>query len=105
MKLRNDSAGREMFMTKSLSQFWRSMLSSEPKLSTEALRVIISFASAYLCESEFSALMHIRSEACNQLDLEDDMRIAISKTRPRISRLACNMQQQKQKGLHSFVFD
>ena len=82
-------------MTKSLSQFWSSMLTSYRKLSMEALRVIVPFASTYLCESAFSALMHIKSKARNQLDVEDDMRIAISKTQPRISRLACNMQQQK----------
>ena len=95
LELRNDSAGREIFMTKSLSQFWSSMLTSYSKLSMKALRVIVPFASFYLCESGFSALMHIKSKACNQLDVEDDMRIAISKTQPRISRLACNMQQQK----------
>ena len=88
LELRNDSAGCEIFMTKSLSQFWSSMLTSYPKLSTEALRVIVPFASTYLCESGFSPLMHIKSKARNQLDLEDDMRIAISKTQPRISRLA-----------------
>ena len=95
LELRNDSAGCEIIVTKSLSQFWSSMLTSYPKLSTEALGVIVPFASTYLCESGFSPLMHIKSKARNQLDLEDDMRIAISKTQPRISRLACNMQQQK----------
>ena len=95
LELRNDSAGREIFMTKSLSQFWSSMLTSYPKLSTEALRVIVPFASTCLCESGFSALMHIKSKARNHLDVEDDMRTAISKTQPRISRLACNMQQRK----------
>ena len=95
LELRNDSAGREIFVTKSLSQFWSSMLTSYPELSKEPLRVIVPFASTYLCESGFSALMHIKSKARNQLDVEDDLRIAISKTQPRISRLTCNMQQQK----------
>ena len=71
------------------------MLTSYPNLSTVALRAIFPFASTYLCESGFSALMHIKSKTRNQLDVEDDMRIAISKTQPRILRLACNMQQQK----------
>ena len=95
LKLRNDSAGREIFMTKSLPQFWSFTLTSYPKLSTEAWRAIVPFASTYLCESGFSALMHIKSKARNQLDVEDDMRIVISKVQPRISRLACNMQLQK----------
>ena len=77
------------------------MLTSYPKLSTEALRVIIPFVSTYLCESGFSAFMYIKSKARNQLDVEDDIRIAIFKTQPRVSRLACNMQQQKS---HQSVF-
>ena len=65
LELRNDSDGREIFMAKSLSHFWSSMLTSYPKLSTEALRVIVLFVSTYLCESGFSALIHIKSKAPN----------------------------------------
>ena len=36
LELRNDSAGREIFKTKSLPQFWSSMLTFYPKLSMEA---------------------------------------------------------------------
>ena len=94
-ELRNDTACRELYMIKSLPQFWSSLLQSYPKLSTEALRVVVPFASTYLCESGFSALMHIKSKARNQLNVEDDMRLAISKTRPRISKLAADIQPQK----------
>ena len=90
LELRNDSASCEMFMTKSLSQFWSSMF-SYPKLSTKSSRVIVPFAFTYLYKSGFSALMHIILKARNQLDVEDNIRIPISKTRPRISRLICNM--------------
>ena len=45
LDLRNDPASSEMFMKKSLSQFWCTMLRSYPKVSTEALRVIVPFAS------------------------------------------------------------
>ncbi|XP_076806902.1 zinc finger BED domain-containing protein 5-like [Clavelina lepadiformis] len=94
LDLRNDSASREMFLEKSLTQFWCIMLRSYPKVSKEALRVIVPFALTYLCESGFSALVHIKSKARNQLNVEDDMRLSISKTKPRISRLVSNMQQQ-----------
>jgi len=95
LDLRNDSAGREMFLEKSLTQFWCIMLRSYPKVSTEALCVIVPFASTYLCESGFSALVHIKSKTRNQVNVEDDMRLSISKTQPRISRLVSDMQQQK----------
>ena len=84
-----------MFMEKSLSQFWCTMLRSYRKVSTEALRVIVPFASTYLCETGFSALVHIKSKARKQLNVEDDMRLTISKTQPRISKLASDIQQQK----------
>ena len=71
------------------------MLQSYPKLSTEAVRVIVPFTSIYLCESGFFILMHIKSKARNKLDVDDEMRLAITKIRPRISKLASDMQQQK----------
>ena len=83
-----------MFMEKSLSQFWCTMLRSYPKVSTEALRVIVPFASTYLCKTGFSTLVYITSKASNQLNVEDDMRLAVTKTPPRISKLASEMQQK-----------
>ena len=70
------------------------MFRTYPILSMAALRVIIPFASTYLCESGFSTLVHIKSKARNQLNVEDDMRLAISKTQPCIAMLAAEMQQQ-----------
>ena len=51
--------------------------------------------STYLCETGFFALVHIKSKARNHLNVEDDMRLATSKTQPRISKLASDIQQQK----------
>ena len=92
LDLRNDSASREMFMEKSLSQFWCTILRLNPKVSTEVLRVIVPFASTLLCETGFSALVHIKSKARNQLNVEDDMRLAIFKPQPRILKLASDIQ-------------
>ena len=71
------------------------MLRSYPKVSTEALRVIVPFASTYPCETGFSALVYIKSKARIQLHVEDDMGLAISKTQPHISKLVSDIQQQK----------
>ena len=95
LDLRNDSAGREMFMEKSVSQFWCTMMRSYPKVSTEAFRAIVPFASTYLCETGFSAFVHIKSKARNQLNVENDLRLAISKTQLHISKLTSDIQQQK----------
>ena len=61
----------------------------------EALRVIVQIASTYLFESGFSTLMHSQSKARNKLDVEDTIRLAITETRPRILKLASDMQHQK----------
>ena len=61
----------------------------------EALRIIVPFASTYLCESGFSTLMHSKSKVCNKLNVKEEMSLVITKARPYISKLAFNMQQQK----------
>ena len=71
------------------------LLRSYPKVSTEALRVIVPSASTYPRESGFSTLVHVKSKARNQLNVGDDIRLAISKTQPCISKLVADMQPQK----------
>ena len=92
LDFRNDSAGRAMFMMNLLTQFWISMLQSYPKLSTEALHVIVPFTSTYLCESGFSTLMHIKLKARYKLDVKDEMKLVITETPPRTTKLASDMQ-------------
>ena len=42
----------------------------------------------YLCKSGFSALVHIKKKARNQRKVKDDIRLALSSTKPRIPKLA-----------------
>src|SRR6218665_875060 len=44
-----------------------------------AYRVLRPFTSAYLCESWFSTLLHIKTKARNRLNVEDEMRLALEK--------------------------
>ena len=59
-----------------------------------ALRVLVPFASTYLCEAGFSTLFNIKTKNRNRLDVGDDMRLALTNARPRISKLAAEMQHQ-----------
>ena len=47
-----------------------------------------TFATTYLCKSGFSALVHIKKKARNQRKVKDDIRLALSSTKPRIPKLA-----------------
>ena len=60
LDMRNDSSARELFLEKSLSQFWVSMQLSYPKISRAALKIVVPFVSTYLCERGFSTLVQIK---------------------------------------------
>uniref|UniRef100_UPI00358FBA27 zinc finger BED domain-containing protein 5-like n=1 Tax=Myxine glutinosa TaxID=7769 RepID=UPI00358FBA27 len=94
LDLRNDSPARDLFQEKSVTQFWCAMHQSYSKVSMLALRVLLPFASTYLCEAGLSTLVHIKTKTRNRLDVEDDMRLALPNTPPRIPRLAAQMQPQ-----------
>ena len=55
--------------------------------------VLIPFATTYLCELGFSALLDIKTKQRNRLDTIDDMRVALSKPIPQF--LVENKQQQQ----------
>ena len=94
LDLRNDSSARDLFKEKSMTQFWCAMYQSYSKVSMTALRVLVPFASTYLCEAGFSTLVNIKTKNRNRLDVGDDMRLALTNARPRISKLAAEMQHQ-----------
>lgn len=95
LDLKNDSSSRDLFREKELSQFWCAMYGSYPKVSMEALKILIPFVSTYLCESGFSTLLQIKTKTRNRLNVEDDMRLALSQTQPRISNLVSQIQAQQ----------
>ena len=57
--------------------------------------MLISFATTYLCESGFSALLSIKTKSRNHLSAQADMRVAISNKLPRFEKLLSNKQEQK----------
>ena len=67
-----------------LSQFWFAMRESFPQVSELAFRILLPFATTYLCESDFSALVHIKRKARK---IEDDVRLVLSNTKLRIPKI------------------
>ena len=53
----------------------------------KALRVLLPFATSYLCEVGFSAVAVIMSKYRNKIDIEREMRVAISNIVPRFDKM------------------
>lgn len=70
-----------------LKVFWCSMYQSHPKVSEAALRLLLPFSTTHWCESGFSTLLQIKNKSRNRLDVDPDMRCALSAPQPRIRRL------------------
>ena len=77
-----------------LDEFWCKMVQTYPTLAKRAFQVIVPFVTTYLCESGFSLLVTIKTNARNKLNVTLDMRVALSNTSPRIDPLVANRQQQ-----------
>ncbi|XP_023216822.1 zinc finger BED domain-containing protein 5-like, partial [Centruroides sculpturatus] len=92
LDLRNDSSAHNLFNEKLLTHFWCDMYHSYPNVIMLAFRVLVPFVSTYLCESGFSTLLRLKPKERNELNVENNMRLALTKTHPRILRLVNNMQ-------------
>ena len=58
-----------------------------PSLAKQAINTQIPFATTYRYEAAFSALVTIKTKQRNRLDVQHDMRVALSKTQPQFSVL------------------
>ena len=52
-----------------------------------ALEVLTPFANTYLCEAAFSTLLAIKIKSRNRLEVTNDMRVALAKTKPTLEEL------------------
>ena len=75
------------FNAKTLEEFWCSQQQTYQSLAKQAIRSMIPFATTYLCEAGFSALMTMKTKHRNRMDVQHDMRVALSKTYPQFSDL------------------
>ena len=72
---------------RSLTEYWISVEKEYPRLSEAAVIVLLPFGTTYLCEMTFSALSYIKNKCRSRLEAEDDLRVAVSHIKPRISLL------------------
>lgn len=87
IELSSDRTLRTRFDSKTLDEFWISVKDEYPQLASAALDVLMPFGSTYLCEKTFSALTYIKNKHRSRLNVEDDLRVAVSKIKPRMDLL------------------
>ncbi|KAK4308214.1 hypothetical protein Pmani_020061 [Petrolisthes manimaculis] len=90
----NDSTAKDSFDSLSLTRFWSTMACSYPTLAKNCVRNLLMFPSTYRCEQGFSALCLIKNKLRSRFAVKDDIRVALSKTVPRIDLLVANKQAQ-----------
>jgi len=92
----HDSTVKASFEDESLEKFWGMMEKAYPKVAEKPLTLLTVFPSTYICESEFSSVVAVKTKARNRLlDLDSDLRCAISKITPCISLIVGKKQEQK----------
>jgi len=72
--------------------FWISVRKEYQELSNIAVKVLIGFSTTYLCERGFSSLTYLKSKYRNKLNVEDDLRLYLTKLEPNIEEL-CKKKQ------------
>jgi hypothetical protein len=92
--LQSKTLPKQGFVNQNLDEFWCSQIAAYPVLAKKALSPLIPFTTTNLCESGFSTFVSVKTKARNRLNARHDMRLALSKTVPRISILTDRKQQQ-----------
>lgn len=78
-----------------LGQFWIYTKKEYPSLTKLAHSVLLPFSTLYLCEVAFSTLNEIKNKKRERLiNVEEELRVALSKISPRIDTLCKKYQSQ-----------
>ena len=90
--LSSDLTLKSLYNLNLLISFWVKARSEFPLVGCKALRVLVPFATSYLCEAGFSAAAVIKSKYRNKIDIERDMCVAISNIAPRFNKMCIEQQ-------------
>ena len=95
IELQESEVKKRDFNTTNLQTFWCQQIEDYPLIAKVALEVLMPFVTTCLCEHAFSILVDVKAKKRNRLACKNDMRIAVSETKPQISQLVTEKQQQK----------
>ncbi|CAK1586376.1 unnamed protein product [Parnassius mnemosyne] len=92
IELSCDSSLKLQYDKDKLLEFWNSVSHKYRAISYAALRVLLPFATSYLCETGFSAVAVIKNKYRSKINAEKEMGVAISKLEPRFEKLCSEKQ-------------
>ncbi|KAL4153497.1 hypothetical protein QTP88_001330 [Uroleucon formosanum] len=92
IELSCDSSLKSKFTNMELTKFWISIKNEYPLVCEKALRVLIPFSTSYLCEAGFSAVAVIKSKYRSKINVEKEMRVAVSSLIPRFEKICSDVQ-------------
>lgn len=86
------SSMRLKFPSKSLCQFWLGVEREFPLIGQKAVEILLPCATSYLCETGFSAVASLKTKYRSRLNIENDLRVAISKLQPSFEQICSEKQ-------------
>ena len=90
--LSSDLILKSLYNLNLLISFWVKARFEFPLVGCKPLRVLVPFATLYLCKAGFCAASIIKSKYRNKIDIERDMRVAISNIAPRFNKMCIEQQ-------------
>ena len=87
-----DNSLKRKFNLVNPTNFWISLNDEYPTLTKKALQMFFLFATSYLCEAGLSAMAVIKSKYRSRINVEREMRGAVSKIFPRFEERCKNKQ-------------
>ena len=95
INLSSDRTLKIKFSEMVLEEFWIFVQEEYSALSMKALKILLQFSTSYLCELGFSIVTNIKTKKRATLtNLDEELRVAISKIRPNITEICKNRQAQ-----------
>jgi hypothetical protein len=92
IELSCDNSSKARFGSTELTEFLISIRDEYPLLSDKAQRILIPFATSYLCEAGFSAVAVIKSKYRTKIKVEKEMRVAVSNLIPRFEKMCSDLE-------------
>ena len=91
--LRNNLFFQALFSQKSLNNFWLSAYKCYSMIGVKTIKIMLPFASSWLCEYRFSTWTEIRNKKRERLlGIDDEMRVCLTMMEPRFD-LICSQKQ------------